>query len=74
MKDDPELRKIQRQNMENQSQIRGKKAYGMRRHKPEADETLRRTMVVRVTVADLSEQMVVLWEGETAFPVDIDAQ
>lgn len=31
-------------------------------------------MVVRVTVVDLSEQMVALWASEPAFPVDTDIQ
>ncbi|GAA3683556.1 hypothetical protein GCM10022398_28880 [Acetobacter lovaniensis] len=46
----------------------------MRRHKPEADERLRKTKGGRATVADLSEQMVALWEDVPAFPVDIDTQ
>ena len=51
MKDDPELRKTQHQSMQNQPKYRGKLAYRMRRHKPEADEKLRRTMVAHAMVA-----------------------
>lgn len=46
----------------------------MRRHKPEADERLRKTKEDRATVVDLLEQMVELWEDAPAFPVDIDTQ
>ncbi|GEB84120.1 hypothetical protein AOR01nite_25970 [Acetobacter orleanensis] len=60
--------------MQKYSQTRTKAACRMRRHKPEADERLRKTKEDRATVADLSEQMVALWEDAPAFPVDIDTQ